>query len=164
MTYVHQPTAKDVRELLSGLVGREVSVQAGAEVLSVDTPGGLLVGTYVDRLGTLRAVAVTNLPAAACLGTSIALMPPGRAAEAVGTNVLDSDLAENTAEVLNVMASLFNVDEAMHLRLDKWYEPGVLLPPAVAPWVTAWIDRLNLTIDVKGYGTGYLSIASGMNS
>ena len=164
MNDIHMPNAKDVRDLLTDLVGREVEVRTGADKADTGAPGGAMVGTYVDVNRNLRALVVLDLSAAAFLGTSIALIPAGGAEAALEDGVLPESLGANSAEVLNIMASLFNVDEAPHLRLDRWYAPGALLPPAVAQWVTAWVDRLDLAIDIKGYGPGLLSVVSGFRN
>jgi hypothetical protein len=152
------PTAKDVRDLLEGLLGRDVEVTTGGAMVNPGAAGGALVGVYVDaRLG-LRALVVADLPLAARAGAAIALMPPGGAEVAIEEEQLSPALLENAYEILNITASLFNVDGAPHVRLDRCHAPGEALPGDVAGHVLAYVPRLDLDVVIKGYGAGRLSV------
>jgi hypothetical protein len=152
------PGAKDVRDLLEGMLGREVEVRTGGAMVNPQADGGAQVGAYVDRLGALRAVVVADLPLAARVGAAIALMPAGGAEVAIEESRLSPALFDNAYEILNVMASLFNVGDAPHVKLDGCWAPGGALPADVAQWVLTYVRRLDLDVDVKGYGTGRLSV------
>ena len=151
------PSAQQVRELVEGLLGRDVQVLTGGRIIDPAEPGGAMVGSYVDRLLRLRALVVLDLALAARVGAAIGLVP-NRVCEAdVADGELSDALAENAAEVLNVTASLFNTQDAPHLRLDGVTEPGRPLPHDVARWVKAYVPRLDLTVDIAGYGEGGFS-------
>jgi len=152
------PNAKDVRDLLEGLLGRDVDVTTGGAMVDPGAAGGALVGVYVDaRLG-LRALVVADLALAARAGAAIALMPAGAAEVAIEEEQLSEALYENAYEILNVTASLFNAEGAPHVRLDRCYAPGEPLPSDVAAYVLAYVRRLDLDATVKGYGAGRLSV------
>jgi len=152
------PSAKDVRDLLEGLLGREVQVRTGGAMVDPATDSGALVGVYVDRLLRLRALCVMDVPAAARVGAAIGLVPSRVADASALGDFLDPGLEENAREVLNVVASLLNSADAPHVRLDAVYAPREALPVDVAPWVRAYVPRNDLEIDVAGYGPGGISL------
>lgn len=150
------PSAKDVRELVEGLVGRDVTVATGGAM--VDPALGAMTGVYVDRRLALVALVVLDVPLAAHIGASLGLVPARTAAEAAELGELTPALSENAGEVLNVMASLFNAENAPHVRLDRVYQPGEPLPADVATWVPAYVRRTDLDMEVAGYGAGAFSL------
>ncbi|WP_448059150.1 hypothetical protein [Cellulomonas hominis] len=152
------PVALEVRELLESLLGRDVQVTTGGSMVDPAGEGGALLGVYVDKLLRLTAIAVFDLPLAARAGAAIALMPPGSAEAAIEDGMLSPALTENTGEILNITASLFNVGDAPHVKLDAVYAPGDPVPADVAQWVLAYVRRLDLDVTVQGYGPGRLSV------
>jgi len=152
------PSALEARELWEGLIGRDLQVATGGPMVDPVLNGGALVGVYVDRLMKLSAIVAFDLPLAAHLGAAIALVPARTAQTAAEEEQLPSALAENAAEILNVTAALFNVGDAPHLKLDAWYAPREPLPADVAQWVLAYVRRLDLEVEVTGYGKGTASV------
>lgn len=152
------PNAKDVRDLLEGMLGRDVAVTTGGAMVDPGAGDGAQVGIYVDAHLKLRALVVADLALAARVGAAIALVPAGGADMAIEEGQLSAALYENAYEILNVTASLFNGDGAPHVKLDRCYAPGEALPADVAQWVLAYVRRLDLDVDVKGYGPGRLSV------
>ncbi len=152
------PAAKEVRELWESLVGRDIDVATGGPMVDPVGDGGALVGVYVDRMMKLSALVLMDLPLAARMGAAIALVPQRAAETAVEEETLTPALSENAGEIINVTASLFNVAEAPHLKLDTVYEPRQPLPADVAQWVLAYVPRLDLEVEVAGYGKGCASV------
>lgn len=152
------PAALEVRELLEGLLGRDVDALVGTDAVEPHTNPGAVVGVYVDDQLQLRAIIAVDQRLAAHLGAAIALMPPTAAKTAIEQELLTPALYDNVAEVLNVAASLFNVGDAPHVRLYEAYAPRETLPPDVAKWVLAYVRRLDMTVDVTGYGKGRISV------
>jgi hypothetical protein len=148
------PPAKDVRDLLEGLLGKDCDFSDGLRV----TGAGALVGTYVDDSLKLRALIAFDLAMAAYGGAAIGLMPPGGAQDAVDDKDLFPALHDNACEVLNLMASLFNVGSAPHLRLYSTHAPSEALPGDVAGHLDALGGRVDWTVAIKGYGKGQMSI------
>ena len=153
-TATELPPAKDVRDLLEGLLGKDTDFSDGTRTTG---PGGL-VGTYVDDSLGLRAVVAFDLALAAYTGAAIGLMPPGGAQDAVDDGELFPMLRDNACEVLNVMASLFNVGDAPHLRLYTTHAPSEALPGDVAGHLGSLGGRVDWTVAIKGYGKGQLSV------
>ncbi len=153
----HLPTNKEIRDLLSGLLGREVTLQPAAPlVVSPKKPAS--VGVYVDDSLVVRAVIACDVAFSAYAAAAIALMPLPATESSLAQNHLQETLAENLYEVLNVAASLFNVGNAMHLRLLDLHPAGAKLPGDVLMRTLTLGRREDLTLDIAGYGTGRMSV------
>jgi hypothetical protein len=151
------PDPKAVKDMLTGLVGRPVGVAPGAPV--TPTPRApVSVAVYVDPSMEVNALCVLDLGASAYTSAALALLPPGGAKDAVEEDgELTAMLTEALHEVVNVLAALFNVPGAPHSRLYRLYAPGDDLPGDIACSL-ADVNRLDLAIDVPGYGKGGLSL------
>jgi hypothetical protein len=152
------PSAVEVRELIADLLGRDVVATIGSGAVDPRQPPGGVVGTYVDDALQLKAIIVLDLELAAWMGASIALLSTEIAAEAIETGALTPVLYDNVAEVLNISASLFNLDDAPHVRLYASYAPHESLPADVSKWVLAFVRRLDMKLEVAGYGAGRISV------
>ncbi|NTW41282.1 MAG: hypothetical protein HGA44_15650, partial [Cellulomonadaceae bacterium] len=117
------PMALEMRELLEGLLGRDVDATVGTPAVDTMAPGGAMVGAYVDDMLKLRALIVADVALAAYAGAAIALVPATAARAAVEDEKLTPNLYDNFAEILNVAASVFNHDGAPHVRLYEAYAP-----------------------------------------
>ncbi len=157
MSTVVLPAAKDVKDMLTGLVGKPVAVNPGAPV--TPTPKSpVSVAVYVDPGMAVNALCVMDLAASAYTGGALALLPPGGCRDAVEEDgELTAFLAEALHEVVNVLSALFNVPGAPHSKLYRLYAPGDDLPGDIACSL-ADFNRLDLAIDVPGYGKGGLSL------
>ena len=151
------PAAKDVRDMLTGLVGKDVAVSPGGPVTPTpDRP--VAVAVYVDPHMAVNALCVMDLGAAAYTGAALALLPPGGAQDAVEEDgELTGMMVEALHEVVNVLAALFNVPGAPHSRLHRLYAPGEDLPGDIE-CLLANFNRLDLAVAVQGYGKGALSL------
>jgi hypothetical protein len=154
---VELPAAKDVRDMLAGLVGKQVTVTPGAPVTpAADRP--VAVAVYVDPQMATNALCLMDLGAAAYTGGALALLPPGGCQDAVEEDgELTSMLVEALHEVVNVLSALFNTPGAPHSKLYKLYAPGEDLPGDIAGMLAAF-NRIDLAIDIQGYGKGALSL------
>ena len=150
------PEPGEVRALVNGLLDRAVTVTPEPQPV---LPGRdvHVVGSYIDDTGEVRAVALSDHVLGTVLGAALALVPPPRVEEAVASGSVPSDLAENTREVLNVAASLFNTGE-QHLKLQATW----VAPEPVAEDVVSFLRhpcrRTDLRVDVPGYGQGVLAL------
>ncbi len=153
------PSNLAIRNLLEDLLGREVEVSPGTPCPVGGKPGAA-VGLYVDDRLRSAAVAVFDFALAAHAGAAIGLLPPGASEAAIEDGELSEALRVNANEVLNIMASLFNVEGAPHLKLHAAYAPGEVLRPDVTQWATSTGSRLDLDVKVARYGRGRLSIVT----
>ncbi len=157
MTTVLLPASKDVREMVEGLVGRTVTVSPGGPVTPApDKP--VSVAVYVDPHMNINALCLMDLGASAYTGGALALLPPGGCQDAVEEDgELTSLLVEALHEVVNVLSALFNTPGAPHSKLHKLYAPGQDLPGDIEGML-AGFNRLDLVVEVQGYGKGGLSL------
>jgi hypothetical protein len=151
------PAAKDVRDMLAGLIGKPVSVSPGAPVTPApDRP--VSVAVYVDPYMAINALCLMDLPASAYTGGALALLPPGGCQDAVEEDgELSSMMVEALHEVVNVLSALFNTPGAPHSKLHKLYAPGDDVPGDVEGML-AGFNRIDLDVDISGYGKGSLSL------
>jgi hypothetical protein len=157
MSTVVLPAAKDVKDMLSGLVGKPVAVNPGPPVTPTEK-SPVSVAVYVDPGMAINALCVMDLPASAYTAGALALLPPGGCQDAVEEDgELSGLLAEALHEVVNVLSALFNIPGAPHSKLHRLYVPGEDLPGDVAGML-ANFNRLDLALEVPGYGKGGLSL------
>ena len=154
---VELPAPKDVRDMLAGLVGKDVTVSPGAPVTPAENRP-VAVAVYVDPQMTINALCLTDLGASAYTAGALALLPPGGCQDAVEEDgELTPFLVEALHEVVNVLSALFNVPGAPHSKLHKLYAPGADLPGDIVGMLAAF-NRIDLVVDVHGYGYGNLSL------
>lgn len=152
------PPTKLIKDVLDGLLGRDVAVMPVDPMTSADTVGGALA-TYIQDGDALGAVAGWDLAAAAYVGAAVALVPVGGAEAALEDQYLPENLLENISEVSNVLASVFQIPGNPHLRLERTYRPLNTAPDAAIELLYALGHRIDLGLDVPGYGKGRLSIS-----
>ena len=157
MSTVLLPAAKDVRDMLSGLVGKEVSVSPGAPVTpEPNRPVTVAIFTAPDM--SVNALCVMDLGASAYTAAALALLPPGGAQDAVEEDKeLSPMLLEALHEVVNVLSALFNTPGAPHSKLNRLVADGEDIPGDIAGML-ANFNRIDLAIEVPGYGKGALSL------
>lgn len=152
------PGAAQVGDLLQALAGCDVDVVPGEPVL----PGrqAALVAVYVTDEDRAGAVVVCELPLAAHLGGALGTVPAAEIEQSLALGGLSPDLAENAHEVLNVVAAAFDAPGAPALKLDRVHSAGEQLPAEVARTLTYVVRRVDLQVQVAGYGGGRLSVIS----
>jgi hypothetical protein len=156
----HLPTTKAIKDILDGLLGRDVVLRPGSHVGRADVPAGV-VARYLDDGDRLRAVAAWDLPAGANVGAAVGLFPKGAAQAALEDGYLSGSLLENLSEVSNVLAQAFNVPGAPHVRLaDNTVEVLDDAPEdALALLDAEGGERLDFEVSVEDYGAGRLAIS-----
>ncbi len=153
------PTPKDVRDLLEGLLGRDVTVGPGAPV--TPTPSRpAAVAVYIDPASRVTAICLVDLSLAAWCAGALALLPKGGLEDAIEEGELSEMHLEVLHEVVNVAAALLNAGGVTHSKLDRLHAPGEVLPGDVAA-LTASTNRIDLSVSVAGYGSGALSVILG---
>ena len=149
------PSRHAVRSLIGDLIGRDIDLQDGSPVPARTTN---LVAVYVtDRLAT-SAVVVVGLEGAARLGGALGMVPRAGVEDAIGARQLSPLLRDNCYEVMNVLATAFNVPNAPHVRLYELYGPDAIVPGDVAGLVGLAGSRMDVTLRVAGYGDVAMSI------
>ena len=149
------PTTAAVRSVLEGLLGRDVVPGPGPRVTADDDAG--TVAVYTKGSTTVGLLAL-DLAGSALLGAALGLVPRGGAEASVEDGQLSPLLAENVAELCNVMAPLVPVAGGGHGRLASVHGSGEACPPDVADAMRRGTGRLDLVLDVAGYGRGGMSL------
>ena len=154
MTVMHTiPAPKAVKDLLEGLLGRTVDVTPANPARAEDVATAFVAG-YVDDALRLSVVAGLDLSLAAYVGAAIGLVPLGGAEACIEDTELSPMLAENVGEVCNVLTTLLNREGQPHLRLYSAHKPGQPAPNDVVGHLLALGRRLDLDVEVTGYGAG----------
>jgi hypothetical protein len=150
------PAPKDVRDMLAGLVGRNVTVSPGAPVTPApDRP--VAVAVYVAPDMSVNALCLLDLGAAAYTAGGLALLPPGGCQDSVEEGELSALQLEALHEVVNVLSALYNVAGAPHSRLHRLYAPGEEVAGDLAGMLAGY-NRIDLDVEIQGYGKGSLSL------
>jgi hypothetical protein len=157
MSTVLLPASKDVKDMLSGLVGKPVTVTPGAPV-TPEPNRPVTVAIYTAQDMSVNALCVMDLAASAYTAGALALLPPGGCQDAVEEDKeLSPMLLEALHEVVNVVSALFNTPGAPHSKLNKLVADGEDVPGDIAGML-AGFNRLDLAIEIPGYGTGAMSL------
>lgn len=151
------PTPKDVRDLLSDLLGRQVEVVAH-DAPATPLAAGTTVGVYHDDRHNTVAVVTADLSLSAHLAAAIALTTKDGAEEAVRNRCLPATYTENLHEVLNVLGTLFNGPSTPATRLDAMHAPGEPVPPRTAELAGRTGHRVDMAVSIPAYGSGELGV------
>ncbi|QBX55983.1 hypothetical protein EXE58_11265 [Nocardioides seonyuensis] len=154
------PTNKQVKDLFDGLLGRPCTISDAADQLSPDASPAPAYAVYVTDDGRVSSVVMMEFALAAYTGAALALIPPGGAEAAVEDKVLPASLMENTAEVLNVLASPLGDARGRHQRLESTYGPHDDVPAGVKANAATLGLRADMVIEVGGYGSGRLAVVA----
>lgn len=160
MSIATLPTAKDFKDLVEGLLGRDTTLSDSTTRVTDDDL--TVVGVYVNQARQIAACAAFDLPLAIYLGAAVALAPPGGAQDMVADGELTAMVTENLFEIFNVLSALFHSDADTQVTLGGMYVPGDALPPQAAAWLSAPTGRLDLDVEVSGYGSGRAVLATGV--
>jgi hypothetical protein len=152
------PVPKDVKDLFEDLLGRPVNVSPTDPLRAADVTQ-TLVAVYVDRSLQMGAVVGLDFALTAFVGASIGLIPPGGAEACIEDKEISKMIGENAIEVCNILASLINREGAARLKLHQTYLPGNPPPTDAVAHLMALGRRIDLQVDIGGYGAGKLSLA-----
>ena len=153
------PVPKAVKDLFEELLGRPVTVGIGEPFRPADLKASPLVSTYVDDRLQLRAVVGMDLPLAAYAGAALGLIPSGGAQACIEDKELSANMSENVTEVCNIISSVLNREGEPRLRMHRTFLPGEAPPNDAAGPLQAIGRRLDLNVEVQGYGHGRMAIS-----
>ena len=150
------PTADAVAKLIASLAGKNVTAKAGPA--AKQPPKGGAIAVCVDEAPNVAAIIVADVGLAAAAGAALAMIPPSAAQDAARAGTLPPNIADNFREVLNIMCSLLTASGGRGVRLADYAVAGV--PENATPVLSGAGARLDLEVDVQGYGKGQLAIIS----
>lgn len=138
------PSPAQLKPLLSNLLGKDVTIAAGGAF----APDSLDFAAYVGDDNSVCYVVGSSKEFSAYSGAALAMLPPGRANEAIKDGG-DDMLAMAYQEVLNVLTRAINDLGGVHVRLPVGEKYDV-------PELSA-ANAATYTISVSGYGEGVLA-------
>lgn len=154
------PKPESIRQIISDLLGREITVVAGDTLtLERDTPA--VVSDYVADDGAIAAICMTDLRLSNALGAALTMVPPAQVDDVVKKWVIDEMNLENLAEIVNIMARLFNSDDCMHMKWNKAHTLPGQLPDETAELMKSPLARRDFDVTVDEYGSGKLVVLVG---
>lgn len=151
------PSRHAVRSLIEGLVGRDVTLVDGDPMSGKATN---VLAVYVTDQLAVSAVVVVNVEAAARLGGALGMLPKPGVDDAVAAGQLTELMRDNCYEVLNVLAAVFNVEGAPHVRLYQMYGPDGTVPPDVLALSNTVGSRMDINLTIAGYGEGQMAVVT----
>lgn len=151
------PTPKQVRDLFQDLLGRRVDLTP-ADPFAPGEGERATLAVYVDDQMRTRAVAVADLALSVYVAAAIELIPIGGIEAALEARELSPKLRQNLHQVLDAATTLLHGKSAPHIRLHAIHAPGELPPIDVSGFARTLGRRLDLRVDVAGYGPGRFSI------
>jgi hypothetical protein len=147
------PSPEYVARLLGGLLDKEVAV--GKRELAAPTPQApALIGVYVTDDGEVACLCILELGLAAFAGAALSLIPARSAQESIKAGQLSEAIADNSYEILNVGARLFNSPRTPHVTLRSAYRAPGMLPSEVTRVMSGPVGRLDLEVEIPDYGAG----------
>ncbi len=111
--------ARQICEMLSGLVGRSVSPEAVASPPKIDAKPAY-IATYVNEDGSVVGLCRCDLAAAASLGAALSMLPAGRVDDCIRSSSLDEMLYENFWEVCNVVSVFLTPHTSLFSHSRQW--------------------------------------------
>lgn len=158
-THYPVPRPDAVQEILGDLLGRTVKVTpAEPLVLERDTPA--VVADYHSDAGPLAVVCITDLRLSNMLGAALTMVPASTVEDAVKKWQIEETNLENLAEVVNIMARLFNSDDTPHLRWKAVNKLPGSLESTLSELVKSPLGRRDYEVEIDEYGTGRMAIAA----
>ena len=153
------PDAEAVQDLLAGLLGRGVVVR-DVEPQPLITLALRTVAAYVKDDGSLAVLCICDLSLACHAGAALSLIPAPAALASIRRTLIDEYIEDNLREVMNVAASWFNREGSPHVKLRAVHVPKEPLPDDVNSLLAEPAARLDLGVDVDGYGSGTLTLVT----
>jgi putative intracellular protease/amidase len=154
------PKPGTIRQIISDLLGREVTVVRGDPlVLEPDTLA--VVSDFIADDGTIAAICLTDLRLSNALGAALTMVPPRRVDEIVKNRVVDEQNLASLTEIVNIMARLFNSNDCGHLKWHKIYTLPGELPEDAVGLMKSTVARRDYDVTLEAYGAGKLSVFVG---
>ncbi len=149
------PTAAQLGEFLTDLLGKQVTASAQDSELGIDDPNVLQSGVLVDEDGNVGGACLADNAAAAYAGAALAMIAKPVADEAIKAGELTATLTDNFSEVVNILTGIVNTPIHSHLRMSG-VDAGV--PDTVRDLLIKAAGRATFAIEIADYGTGRIAL------
>lgn len=152
------PSTRMVAGLLSGIVGRVVTAGKAAPFdLRSKTPR--IYGTYRDPSTQMPCLAVCDMSFCAYMGGAMLVFPLSTIKDVIRTGTLEEGMLDCVREILNICARIFN--NHWHQVFQDLYTSPAQLPQDAAALLKSAEGRMDMEIEVAGYGIGQITILIG---
>jgi len=149
------PSLLEVRALLEDLMGRDVETRI--EGPWGPQPGeGVTAAEYVNDMGRLSVIAFMDHALSAYAGSAVGLLPAGGAQDLIDEKRMSQAVVDNLYEVFNILTAVFNKEDTLHVKITEMHIPGERMSIEVASALSALDNRLDMTVEIDGYGKGRL--------
>ena len=159
MPDIHIPKIDRLGEQLTSLLGRETTATEAPGPNSFDD--SCHTARYFTRDDKLAALCQVDLAVAAFLGAALAMVPAGGAEEAVKDGDLGANLTDAYSEVANIMAGLLCSDGYPHVRWVSIAKSLGALDDDDKAIMAKPHKRIDVEVDIEGYGAGKMTILTG---
>lgn len=144
------PIPEDVGDFMTKLLGASSSASKVRKA-QFEEDATYFSAYYVEDDDRLGGACIVDLPLAATLGTSLAMMPAVLAKEIIAKGELVDDVRDNFYEVANIVTRLLNSPSVPHLRITEVVD-GV--PADLVDFVEAAPGNRCFDLTVLGYPGG----------
>jgi len=142
--------------LLRDLLGRAVTVKKSTPMaLTAKTP--FVIAVYSAGQNPVAYLCICDLPLAASVGAALCMLPASSIQETIRAGTLAPAVEPNLHEVFNVMSRLFDAAGTAHASLAGLHLPSTPLPAAVTKLMSGPANRLDVEVNISGYGVGRLT-------
>ena len=155
------PDDKAVSEMLEMLLGRPIKVQ-GSEPLDTSAGAALMIASFVTDRDAVGALCVWELSLAAYAGAALSLIPADTVKD-MPSGEFPETITANLHEVSNVLVGLFNCANVRRLSMKSLIDSRQPLPINSVALLREPADRLDLEVEIPGYGKGSLALLSGVD-
>lgn len=152
---IQMPNRHTLRQFFAELMDTEVMIGDGTAAPARSTN---VVGVFVTKKLATVALVISDLEAAARLGSAMAGIGPGAVKDAVAGRNLTPVMSRNFYTLLENMAKVFEGEDTPEISLYEMYEPNSVVPGDVAALAGQAGRRMDLKVGVHGYGIGQMSL------
>jgi len=141
-----------------GLLGRNVTVTNN--IAKPVAGQKSMVAWYTTEAGNLVGVLRVDVSLSILISSALCLMPPPTAQAAAKAGKLDDRMAEDLYEALNISSRFFQRVQNEPIVIAKVAPAEGPLPDNVKAMLKASPQRQELSVNIDGYGTGTITVAS----
>jgi len=149
------PAPKEVSDALTMLLRRNVKATA-TQLKPANIKMAGLYGSSNDS--PTIAACMVDLNFAVYSGAAFSMIPADAARDCIKANELDEMMQDNFGEVLNVFSRLFGEQDNKRILLMNKVFPPSALPDDASQSLTAGSKKLDIEVDIDGYGKGVIAM------
>ena len=144
-------TPQALAQVLTDSLGRRVDV-AAVPTSTVKRGERTVCAAFRADDQSLASVCVCDLASVIYSGAALSLYPNQRAKEDILAGRVDSNLAENFAEILNICSGWVGAVLKRHVKYEALYVEEAKRPAEVQTMSLSTVHRMHLQWNIAGYG------------